>query len=259
MDRARTAVICNIGLKDIYPDGRDIRLGTPYGPTPLLRLVSVGKTDTVFLNRRGNRESRPLSNVNYRAIIWGLHELGVERIIGTDVAQSLTGSQPREWLASPSDMIDLTKTRESTFYDQAPVVRINPKNPFCPEIRSKIISSCRSEGIEPESNVVYVCIDGPRFRTAAEMKAIAMLGGDIVGMSLAPEAFLARELGICYAAITVVSGGEEEDFIPNLSIRLLEAARSRSEILKEILIMTIKEIPVRRECSCARALEGTLI
>ncbi len=259
MNRARVGVMCGLGLESLCPEGRDVRVGTPYGPSPVIRLASVGDVDAAFLLRGGSRRTQAPHRINCRANVWGLRELGVERIIGTDVAQTLNEGSRGTELAVPSDLIDLTGRQDSTFYDEALIVQIDLERPFCPEVRSVLFDSSRRVGIELEESSVYVCVGGPRFRTPAENQAFRMLGGDLVGMSLAPEVFLARELGICYAAITVLFDGTRGAEDSASAIRLIEAAMKSSKTLNDIITTAIRELPGRRKCSCSSALEGTLV
>ncbi len=259
MNRARIGVICGGGLEELLPEGIDLRVGTPYGPSPPMRLVSVGDVDVAFLVRRDNRQSLSPPRMNHRANVWGLHELGVERIIGTDVAQMLGRRSRKRTLAIPNDLIDLAGNRDSTFYDEAPVVQIDPKYPFCPEIRSILLDSSRKVGIKPYEKSTYVCVNGPRFRTPAEIRALKILGGDLVGMTLTPEVFLARELGICYAAATVLFDEVAKDGRSASATQFIEAARNSSKMLKDIVTTAIREMPFRRKCPCSRTLEGTVV
>ncbi len=259
MNRARIGIICGVGLEELCPEGTDLRIGTPFGSPPIMRLASVNDVDAVFLLRRGSRHSQPPHLTNYRANIYGLHELGVERIIGTDVTQIIDVQSRKSEFAIPSDIIDLSGRRGSTFYDEAPIVQIGMDHPFCPEIRSSLLDSAHGIDIKVETESVYVCVEGPRFRTPAEIRALKILGGDLVGMDLAPEVFLARELGMCYSAVTVLFDGNKGKQTAPSAVRLIEAARNSADTLKEIVTTAIKEVPVRRRCFCARGPEETII
>jgi len=259
MDRAQIGIIYGGGLEELCPEGTDLRIGTPYGPSPIIRLASVGDVDTAFLIRRGNRQGQPPHKINYRANLWGLHELGVGRIIGIDIAQKLGKLSKKRTLAIPNDLIDLAGSRNLTFYDEIPVVQINLGSPFCPEIRSTLLNSSQKVGIKPYEKSTYVCVSGPRSRTPAEIKALKVLGGDVVGMTLAPEVFLARELGMCYAAVTVLFDAFLRDRDSPSTIQPIETARNSSKMLRELVITTIREMPVRRKCLCSRTLEGTVV
>lgn len=259
MNRARIGVIYCAGLEELCSEGREFRVGTPYGPPPPMHLVTVGDADVAFVSRPGVEQSRPPHRINHRANIWALHELGVERIIGIDVVQRMGKRSRRKRLVVPDDVIDLAGRPNSTFYDEGLVVQIDMDQPFCREIRSVLLDSSANTGIEAEDKSTYVCVDGPRFRTPAEVRAIKTLGGDILGMALVPEVFLARELGMCYAALTVPFEEMRGKAGSASAVRFIETARNSSKTLRDIVTTAIKKMPSRRKCPCTKALEGTLV
>ncbi len=259
MNRARIGVVCSPGLEELCSEGREFRVGTPYGPPPPMHILSVGDVDVAFILRRGRGQTRPPHMINFRANIWALHELGVERIIGIDVVQRIGSRSRRKRLVVPDDLIDLAGRPNSTFYDEGLVVQIDMDHPFCPEIRSVLLDSSGNMGVEAGDKSTYVCVDGPRFRTPAEVRAIKTLGGDILGMALVPEVFLARELGMCYAALTLPFEEMKGKVDSASAVRFIETARNSSKMLRDIVTTAIKKMPFRRRCTCTRALEGTLV
>jgi 5'-methylthioadenosine phosphorylase len=248
------AIIGGSGVKSIIK-GAERTIGTPYGPTPTLTIGQVKGRDAVFLPRHGEGHTAPPHKVNYRANIWGLKTLGVERIIATNAVGAIdTALTPGE-IVIPSDLIDLTKSRHGTFYDQSPVTHVDVSDPYCPTLRNAISSAGTDNRKNLRSDVVMACTEGPRYETPAEIRMLRTLGGGIVGMTGAPEAFLAREMELCYASISFISN-MAAGLQRTLSAREVEEkGRETGQILNKILIEAIGKIPESREgCSCGRAL-----
>lgn len=259
MEKAKVAVIARTGLETILEGAIQTRIGTPYGPSPIITIGKIGDKEVAFLPRQGEKQETPPHKVDYRANIWALHMLGVEIILATDAVR---GINPRLELGSfivPHDIIDFTKHRITTFYDEAPVIRIDLSSPYCPELRKFLLSAARKVAKKVWSEAVYVCTDGPRYDTPAEIRMYRKLGCDIVGVTGIPEAFLSRELGMCYATICSLI-----DLAAGTRSRLSVEEASRvtmksMEKLQQILGNTIQRIPERGRCSCSKALEEARI
>ena len=252
--RQPIAIIGGSGVKSIIKGDEKI-VGTPYGPTPTLTIGQVKGREAIYLPRHGEGHTSPPHKVNYRANIWGLKSLGVERIIATNAVGAIDTSLAPGEIVIPSDLIDLTKSRRGTFYDGSPVTHVDVSEPYCPTIRNAIASAGLDNKKNLRSDVVMACTEGPRYETPAEIRMLKTLGGGIVGMTGAPEAFLARELEICYGSISFISN-MAAGLQRTLSAKEVEEkGREAGQILNKILIEAIGKIPDTREgCSCGRAL-----
>ncbi len=202
------AIIGGSGAYDLF--GADIlrqpeetkEILTPFGAAQTIRKYSSGGLSFYFLSRHGEdgyKVSAPF--VNYRANIWALKDIGVERIISWSGPGIINPSFEVGSYAVPSDIIDQTRNRESTFFTKGGLGFIRMRNPFCGDLRHALIYSLASLGLKTFDEAVYVCAEGPRLETPAEIRLFHSYGADIVGMTLAPEAFLARELEMCYAPV----------------------------------------------------------
>ena len=248
------AIIGGSGVKSILKGTQKI-LGTPYGPTPNLTIGEVDSRPAVFLPRHGEHHSSPPHKVNYRANVWGLKSLGVERIIATNAVGAIDHQLSPGEIVIPSDLVDMTKSRVGTFYESSPVTHIDVSQPYCPKVREILTSSTIATGRSPPKDVVMACTEGPRYETPAEIKMLRTVGCGIVGMTGAPEAFLARELDMCYASISFVSN-MAAGFQTTLSAREVEEKGSEtSQVLNKILTGAITKIPEsRKDCPCGTAL-----
>jgi 5'-deoxy-5'-methylthioadenosine phosphorylase len=211
----------------------------------------------VFLPRHGEEHTVPPHRVNYRASLWGLKSLGVERIIATNAVGAVDEELQPGSIIVPADIIDFTKSRRNTFYDGSPVTHVDVSEPYCPTVMKSLADSAAGLGRKGKEGVVMACTEGPRYETPAEIRMLRTLGAGIVGMTGAPEVFLARELEMCYACISFVSNlaaGMQR----NLSAQEVEdRGRESGQILNKIIIQAIENIPEsRRGCSCSRALNS---
>ena len=254
--KASLAVIGGSGLSSMVKGDQKI-IGTPYGPGPLLTIGDVRGKQVAFLPRHGLGHRSPPHMVNYRANLWSLKSLGVERIIATNAVGAIDKELEPGDIVLPSDLIDFTKSRRNTFYDGSPVTHVDVSEPYCPVVRRSLIEAASNLGKNAERPVVMACTEGPRYETPAEIRMLGTLGCGIVGMTGAPEAFLARELEICYASICFVSN-MAAGLQRTLSAREVEErGRDSGQLLNKIIIQGIERIPEsRRGCSCARALSS---
>ena len=192
-------------MEALLSDVEKIRVGTLYGLSPPISVGEISERLVAFLPRHGVHHSIPPHKVNYRANIYALHEIGVERIIATNAVGAINLDFRPGDLVVPHDLIDFTKLRKLTFYDEAPVTHIDLSQPYCPEIRVLLIETIKKHFARTWGRSVLVCTEGPRYETPAEIEMLRRLGCDIVGMTSFPEAVLARELEICYATVCFVS------------------------------------------------------
>ncbi len=159
----------------------------------------------------------------------------------------------------PNDFIDFTKSQPVTFYDEGPVTHIDVTALYCPELQRIVANSAKTQGRTVWNDRVYGCTEGPRYESPAEVRMLRLLGCDVVGMTGVPEAILAHELEMCYASLCFVSNmaaGMQEKISTE---EVLESTKRFEPSLKKILTQAITNIPRKRSCTCANALEGARI
>jgi 5'-methylthioadenosine phosphorylase len=176
-----------------------LSLDTPYGASAPIHHFISDDLEFLFLSRHGETDySLTAPFVNYRANIHALKECGVRRIIAWSGPGIInTAFKPGDFVV-PHDIIDETRNRATTFFDNTGVGFIRQSQPFCPQIAHTLHDVLHDSGLPHHEQAVYACTEGPRLETPAEIRKLRILGADLVGMTLAPEAFLAREKEICY-------------------------------------------------------------
>ena len=249
------AVIGGTGLEDLLEEARKIRIGTPYGLSPPISIGEIDGKPLAFLPRHGVHHSIPPHKVNYQANVYALHHLGVKRIIATNAVGAINTKFGPGDLVVPHDLVDFTKVRRFTFYDNAPVTHVDVSQPYCPEVRRFLIKATKEYGVRVWDRAVLFCTEGPRYETPAEIGMFRQLGCDVVGMTGAPEAVLARELEMCYATLCFVSNMAAGMQKRLTASEVAEAARERMPVIQQILRETIKNLPADRSCPCAHALK----
>jgi 5'-methylthioadenosine phosphorylase len=250
----RIGLIGGSGFEKLIGQGETKRIDTPYGAPPDITTGQVGGIEVAFLPRHGTHHELPPHKVNYRANLWALKQLGVERIIGTNAVGAMRENYRPGDVAIPADLVDFTRLRAQTFYDSKPVVHVDVTDVYCPEIRKTLTDVSRRSSRKVWNESILACTDGPRYETPAEIRMMRNAGCDIVGMTSAPEAFLARELEICYGSVCIVTNmaaGLQK------SLTASEVTELAKKILPEVESLikdAIARIPVVRSCKCGRAL-----
>jgi 5'-methylthioadenosine phosphorylase len=256
---ARIGVFGGSGFYSFLDDVREIEVDTPYGPPSAP--VAVGRVDDVpvaFLPRHGIKHQFPPHKINYLANVWALKDLGVERIIGPCAAGSLRRDvRPGEFVIC-DQLVDRTTGRKDTFYDGPETTHISYADPYCPELRKVAIDAARDEGITAHEVGTVVTIQGPRFSTRAESQWFQKMGWEVINMTQYPESYLARELEMCYANISLITdydvGVEGEEAVSHEAV--IEVFNANNERLRRLLFSLIPAIPTERSCPCATALKG---
>ncbi len=210
------AVIGGSGAYQLLADqtlGREVDctiLKTPFGDSAPLHRFSDDNGEFLFLSRHGEKDySLTAPFVNYRANIYALKERGVERIISWSGPGIInTAFKPGDFVV-PHDLLDETRNRESTFFKNMGVGFIRQNEPFCPEIRRVLHDTVHHCGVPHHEAAVYACTEGPRLESPAEIRKLRIIGADLVGMTLIPETFLARELEMCYASLCYLTNYAE--------------------------------------------------
>jgi len=246
-------------VEELLREGRELKIGTPFGPSPNITLGKIGSLNVAFLPRHGEEHDLPPHRVNYRANMWSLNKLGVTRIIATNAVGAVNKDYKPGDFVVPCDIIDFTKMRSQTFYDEAPVTHVDVTRPYCPELMSLLVRASRKCTKRVRRNAVFACTEGPRYETPAEIRMLRKLGADIVGMTAAPETFLARELEMCYATICFVSNMAAGIQARLTTEEVIKVAGKIMPKLKLILKEVVGTIPRERKCVCSRALQGAKI
>lgn len=251
----RIGIISGTGFEMLIPRGEEAVVKTPYGPSSEIIITSFANKKIAFMPRHGKRHTLPPHKINFKANIWALHELGVERILATNAVGGINPDfKPGDFIVV-HDFADFTKARPTTFYEGPPVTHIDLTNPYCPELREILIEASRKVVERVFDKGVYVCTEGPRYETPAEIKAFSRLGFDVVGMTGLPEAILARELEVCYATICIVTNyaaGMQKQLTTN---EVVDVMKLSLPLVKKIFELAVPKIPEKRTCICSKVLK----
>lgn len=237
----RIAIIGGTGFEEV-PSGWSVESvvpHTPHGPVTASILRAEGR-EIVFLPRHGAQHQVAPHRIDYRANIAALVALGVTDVLATNAAGSLRGGLAPGALVLLSDFIDFTRQRGASYWDDAAghgVVHTDFSAPYSPRLRNKLIASAAILGVKLVEQGIYLCVEGPRYESPAEVRLFASWGADVVGMTGLPEAVFAREAGLEYAAVAVVTNfgtGISSEALSHEDV-LARMAESAS-VLRELLL-----------------------
>lgn len=256
MLKADLAVIGGTGVyrADMLSKVKEAEIATPYGKVNLI-IGEYNQRKVAFLARHGSGHSVPPHLVNYRANIMALKNLGVKRVIATAAVGSLNLEMEPNDFVLIDQFLDFTKTRKTSFYEggHQGVLHVDVTDPYCSDVRKFILEKAKDLGIKVHMGGCYVCNEGPRFETPAEIKMFKILGGDLVGMTSVPEVVLAREAGLCYATISMVTNyaaGISKN--PLSHGEVLEVMKDLSENISRLIMEVLGTIPLDGECNCSQ-------
>ena len=256
-EKAEIGIFGGTGIYDsgVLQNSKEITIDTPYGKTSdSITIGEFNKKKIAFMPRHGKKHTIPPHMINYRANIWAFKELGVKRIVAPSAVGSLKENFRPGNFALPTQFLDFTKSRETSFSENGRVIHISVAEPFCPELQKAIINSAENQDVILHENCTYVCIEGPRFSTKAESKFFKSTGADIIGMTLVPECQLAREAQICYVSVSTVTDYDVWAEKPVTAKEVLETLSKNVEKTKELLKVLIDNIPETKSCNCEKAL-----
>jgi 5'-methylthioadenosine phosphorylase len=243
------------GFYSFLTEMEEVRVHTPYGAAS--DRLAVGKLDgrrVAFLPRHGREHTVPAHIVNYRANLWALHSLGVKEVLAPCSCGSLQEDILPGDFVILDQFVDRTSARKDTFFDGPETHHIGAAEPYCPRLRALATAGCRRLGIPFHERGTMVTIQGPRFSTRAESAWFTREGWDVVGMTQYPEAILARELGICYTGIALVTDYDTGVAQGRPTVSIEEVFRVFSANVGKVqnLIRTIiPHLAGERSCSCA--------
>ncbi|KAL3125083.1 hypothetical protein niasHT_000355 [Heterodera trifolii] len=259
----KIGIIGGTGLEDphIMERSGEVRVETPYGrPSDALIEGNVSGVPCVLLSRHGRRHQQSPTNINYRANIWALKKAGVSAIVAACACGSLREELEPGKLVLIDSFIDRTTKREQTFYDglpgHPPGICHMPMHPALNErLRQALLATATRLGAAHSDRGVLVCVEGPRFSTRAESELFRAWGADLVGMTLCPEAVLAKELGIPYASVAVVTDYDcWRDTAEGVSIALVdETMRKNAQLMQKFFVEAISEVAGHKEQFVAEA------
>ena len=222
---------------------------TPYGePSSALVFGQIAGRDVVFLARHGHGHTIPPHRVNYRANLWALKKCGVASILAVASVGAIGGEYRVGDLVLPHQLIDYTSGRESTFFDggDREVVHVDFTHPFTAQLRKRCLAAARSAGIPMHDAGIYAAVSGPRLETAAEIDRLGRDGATMVGMTGMPEAVLARELGVAYAAIAVVvnhAAGRGDSALEVSMESIVAVLETAMDKVRSLIDQVVKEAP----------------
>ncbi|MFH1307530.1 MAG: S-methyl-5'-thioadenosine phosphorylase [archaeon] len=245
----KIGIIGGSGLEDpkLVENYEEKEIITPYGkPSSCLVCGKISGTEVCILSRHGKNHEITPTKVNNRANIFALAKEGCSHIIATTAVGSLKQEIQREDFVILSDLIDFTRHREITFYDdfQKGINHVSLAEPFSKEIREQIIAACEELGIKHHKVGTVVTIEGPRFSTRAESNIFRQWGADVINMSTSPEAILAKETGIEYGVIAMSTDYDcwKQDEAPVSWEEIMKIMNSNSEKVKKLIIKSIEKL-----------------
>lgn len=260
--QAEIGIIGGSGFYDLVSGLKEIKMETPYGPpSDKIALGRIAGRRVAFLPRHHKDHEVPPHQINYRANIWALKEIGVSRIITSHAVGSLQKEiEPGDFVIL-DQFVDRTKGRVDTFYDGQIATHVSTAFPYCPQLRNLAIKVAKNAGVEVHESGTVVIIQGPRFSTAAESAWFTKMGWDVVNMTEYPEIVLAKEKEMCYCAIAVstdydsglVAGGTVEPVSVAEVVKLFQKSIGQA---KKLVVEMIESWPKRTTCNCQKALEG---
>ena len=265
MARSVLGVIGGSGFYQI--DGLEgveqVELTTPFGnPSDAYYRGRLGDTEVIFLSRHGRGHRILPSELNFRANIYGLKQLGAEYLVSVSTAGSMKEHIAPGDLAIVSQLVDHTYQRRPTFFGDGIVGHVSLADPVCSPLSRDLTDATRAAGAKVHENAVYLCIEGPQFSTRAESNLYRSWGVDVISMTAMQEARLAREAELCYAVLALVTDYDcwhesvgAVDIGEILRVMKLNVAVAQQAICNLARLLSNR----RRQCACGNSLQGAII
>ena len=245
----------------IIKNTEEIEVNTQFGePSDKITLGKIEGVDVAFLPRHGKGHAIPPHKINYRANIFALKECGVEYLISTAAVGSLKKElKPLDFVIA-DQLIDRTAKRTSTFFEDGIVAHVGFADPFCPILSKIAFEKTKEEGVTTHRGT-YICMEGPQFSTRAESNLYRSWNVDVIGMTLATEAKLAREAEMCLCGILTVTDYDcwydKEEDVSVTSV--VEVLKKNDERMASVIKRIVPEIKYKRSCGCKNALQNAII
>ncbi len=259
LEHADIGVFGGSGFYSLIDNAREVWVETPYGaPSDRVALGEIAGRHVAFLPRHGKDHRFPPHAINYRANLYAMKMLGVEHIIAPTACGSLDRDVKPGSMVVADQLIDRTSGRKDTFFDGPVTTHVSFADPYCPTLRPIAFEALRSLGIETHDRGTIVVCQGPRFSTRAESKWFQSQGWEVINMTQYPEAYLARELGICYVNISLITDYDVglEGMPPVSHHEVMEVFKRNNERTKAAIGRIVERIPLDADCPCRHSLEG---
>jgi 5'-methylthioadenosine phosphorylase len=259
MDARPVGIFGGSGFYRFLDDVEELVVDTPYGPpSARIRMGEIEGARVAFMPRHGDEHSLPPHRINYRANVWAMREVGVKRIIGPSACGSLKPELAPGTFVVCDQFVDRTSGREDTFYDGPQTTHVSAADPYCPDL-GRILVEAGDERVVAGGTVVV--IQGPRFSTRAESRWFAEAGFDVVNMTQYPEAWLARELGLCYANVSLVTDYDVglEGTEPVSADQAFRVFADNLDRLRALLFRAVPKIGPQPDDICASALDSAIV
>lgn len=260
--QADIGVFGGSGFYSFLDDITEVEVDTPYGrPSAPFHLGSIGDRRVAFLARHGTNHQFPPHRINYRANLWAMRSLGVTRVLSPCASGSLQPHiHPGEFVV-PDQFVDRTSGRKDTFFEGPTANHVSMADPYCPELSKVALHAGRQQGITMHEGGTVVVIQGPRFSTKAESRWFRSAGWEVINMTQYPEAALARELGLCYASVALITDYDTglegvEGIEPVTQEEIFAFFDANLEKVRGLLFEAIGKIPTEIGCDCAAGPNG---
>jgi 5'-methylthioadenosine phosphorylase len=262
MPQAKIGVIGGTGLYQIegMTEIKEVNPDTPFGkPSDAIITGKLNDIGLAFLPRHGRGHRILPSEVPSRANIYALKAIGVQYIVAINSCGSFKDELAPGTLCVPDQVIDRTQGRSNTFFGDGIVAHVSMADPFCPELSRVVYESAREAGGQVHGGGTYICMEGPAFSTRAESRLYKSWGADIIGMTIFPEARLAREAEVCYASLCCVTDYDAWKIEHVTADMIISYMQSNIEVAKKTIKLAVGRIAEMKTCACTQALRTAII
>ncbi len=239
-----------------------LEVTTPFGsPSSPITMGEIEGVPVTFLARHGPAHTISPTEVNYRANIYALKDIGVEQLVAISACGSLREDYAPGDMVVPDQVFDNTRRRSPSFFEGGFVAHVSVANPFCPDLSPAVVDSLQAAQAEVHVGGTSITIEGPRFSTRAESNAFRAWGMSIIGMTTSPEAFLAREAEMCYSVMAHVTDYDswhqsEAPVTVDMVMRTLE---TNMQVVQRAITELVGRLPEERHCICVDALQDSFV
>jgi 5'-methylthioadenosine phosphorylase len=262
--KAEIGIIGGSGLYSMpgFDAVEEANIETPFGrPSDNYIVGNLGGRNVAFLARHGRGHRVSPSELNFRANIYGMKELGVERILSLSAVGSLKEEHKPLDFVIPDQFFDRTRGRVSTFFGDGLVAHVSFADPICPQLSSVVFDACASTEVTATKGGTYLCMEGPQFSTKAESNVYRSWGMDVIGMTNLQEAKLAREAEICYVTAALVTDYDcwHEDHDAVTVNEIIGNLVKNAENACKVVTRAVETMPRERTCKCGSALSHAIL